>query len=68
MDIIGSPEKNQENAKMELLVKLNADDSLILEQVLKAFDKYDKDDSKYIAKLESVKDNIHKIWALLHPS
>ncbi len=68
MEIKTSPEKNPENGILQLLIFIDRDDSLILEQALKSFDKYDKDDSKYIKKLEHVKSTIHDIWAQLHPS
>jgi hypothetical protein len=66
--IQASAEKDPETGKLKVLVEINADDSLILEQTLLAFDKYDKDDNRYIARLNSVKEQIHKTWTLTHPS
>ena len=67
MKIRSGVEKNLENKKF-ILVEIDADDSKIWNQAIKVFDKYDKDDYKYRARLEDNKEIIHKIWALLHPS
>jgi hypothetical protein len=61
-------DKDPETGKLKILVEINSDDSLILEQALLAFDKYDKDDNRYIERLNSVKEQIHKTWAITHPS
>lgn len=68
MEIINNPEKNPENGKLQLLVRLDRDESLILEQALRAFDKYDKDDNKYVTRLTHVTTVVHDIWKQLHPS
>ena len=68
MKIINQPEKDPDTGSKKVLVEIDEDDSKILEQSLKAFEKYDTDDKKYIVKLEHDKEMIHKIWALLHPS
>jgi hypothetical protein len=61
-------DKDPENGKLRTQIELDADDSLILNSALQAFSEYDQDDFKYIAKLEHVKEEVHKIWAVLHPS
>jgi len=69
MKITGTVEKTRDKPfKKHILVDIDEDDSLILDQALRAFDKYDPDDYKYRARLEGLKEQIHKVWALLHPS
>ena len=63
-----NPDRDPDTGKLKILVEINADDSLILEQSLKEFFKYDKDDPKYTSKLTELKTRIHELWALLHPS
>jgi len=69
MQIVGEVEKSTERPfKKHILIEIDEDDSIILEQSLLSFEKYDQDDTRYIAKLDHVKEQTHKIWALLHPS
>ena len=63
-----SAEIDSDTGKLKVLVEINSDDSLILEQALLSFEKYDKDDNRYISRLNSIKEQIHKTWTLTHPS
>ena len=66
--IQATSEKDPDTGRNKILVEINQDDGLMLEQALSAFDKYDKDDFKYRAKLEDLKEQVHKTWTLLWPS
>jgi len=68
MKIFGDVEKDKETGINKILVELNADDTKILDQAIRAFDKFDEDDFEHRAKIEDLKEQLHKVWALTHPS
>jgi len=69
MKIIGKVEKTRDKPfKKHILIDIDEDDAIKLDSAIRAFDKYDKDDAKYVRPLEELRQTIHDIWALLHPS
>ena len=67
MRIYGNVEKN-EQGQNEIMIWLTATESKILDLCIQNFDKYDKRDLKYMAKVNELKTEIHKARGLLNPS
>ena len=68
MEIKSNVEINPENGKKRILVYIESDDITVIQTAFAEFNQFDKDDFKYRAKLEDLKETIHKIWTLTHPS
>jgi len=65
------PERDPETGKKKLLIEIDEDDIIIIDQSVRKVlqtTAFDKDDNKYIVRLNHVKEISHKAWTLLHPS
>ena len=68
MKIIGNVEKDNNIHKKKITVEIDEDDIIKLNSAILSFEQYDKDDLRYTKPLEELRNTIHKIWTLLHPS
>ena len=51
-----------------VIVELNEHEVVILNQALKSFEQYDKDDYVYRDRLEGLKEGMHKARGIVRPS
>jgi len=64
-------DKDPDTGRNKISVELTEDDIVILDEIVRRTlqnEEYDKDDSKYIARLKHVEEQVHKSWTILRPS
>ena len=65
---ISDPGKNPNTAETEITIAVSNTAIKILNSAIRSFEKYDRDDVKYVKNLEALKAELHTVWTILNPS
>ena len=65
---ISDPGKNPNTGEQEITIAVSNTAIKILNSAIRSFEKYDRDDVKYVKNLEALKAELHIVWTILNPS